>query len=218
MRVQVAPQLKQWIEQSSDTPENKRKLLSLPPPSHQDIINWYKRTQPAATLKEVFAATTLEWPKPAAEPTKEKTPEYVELMRRLRLEAKEKEYQQLLRAKPKYETLYEDPLTKDTPLPAQAAKEVKSQITTMFNIFISVASVAYAVWYWTASSWGLDVVWRVLLSVLAGLLVLVAEVVVYMGYLRRIDEARVRERSKKEVKKVIRTLDATKEGVVVEKS
>ena len=35
------------------------------------------------------------------------------------------------------------------------------------------------------------------------MVVLVAEVVVYMGYLNRIEEAKIRERKKKEVKKVV---------------
>ena len=63
-------------------------------------------------------------------------------------------------------------------------------------------SVAYAIWYWTETSWGLPLSYRVLLSVFFGILVLVAEVVVYMGYLNKIEDARTRERKKKEVKKL----------------
>ena len=40
-----------------------------------------------------------------------------------------------------------------------------------------------------------------------GLLVLVAEVVVYMGYINKIEDARDKERKKKEVKKVVRSIN-----------
>lgn len=57
----------------------------------------------------------------------------------------------------------------------------------------------------TASSWRLRDSYRVLLTVFFGLLVLVAEVVVYMGYLNKIEEARQKEYKKTEVKKVIKS-------------
>lgn len=75
----------------------------------------------------------------------------------------------------------------------------------MFNIFVSVASVVYAIWYWTDSSWGIRDSYRILICLFFGILILVAEVVVYLGYLRRVEEAKVKERNKKEVKKVIRS-------------
>lgn len=126
-------------------------------------------------------------------------------MKKLRLQAKEDEYQKLVRPSELYSTLY-DNYGQEMITPAAASKQLKNQITTMVNVFISVASVAYAVWYWTASSMKMKDSWRVLLSLFSGILVLVAEVVVYMGYLNRIEEAKLRERNKKEVKKVVRVL------------
>lgn len=127
-------------------------------------------------------------------------------MEKLRLQEKENEYQRLVNPAPQYSTLYENSAAPDI-TPAMASKELKNQITTIVNILISVASVAYAIWYWTESSWKLPDSYRILLCLFFALLVLVAEVVVYLGYLNKIEEARKTERSKKEVKKVIRTVE-----------
>lgn len=132
-------------------------------------------------------------------------------MERLRREAQEQEYNKLINPTPEYNTLYDNSTIDTSELtPAQFHKELKNQLTTIVNILISVASVAYAVWYWTGSSWGLQDSYRVLVSLFFGLLVLVAEVVVYLGYLNKVEDARIREQKKKEVKKVIRTVDLRK--------
>lgn len=134
-----------------------------------------------------------------------KSKQFLKSMEVLRLRAKEEEYQRLVRPSP-HQTLYEEKFDAEHLSPAQAAKEVKSHITTIFNILISVASVVYAIWYWTSTSWAIRDSYRVLLCLFFGLLVLIAEVVVYMGYLNKIEDAKIRERNKKEVKKVIRTV------------
>lgn len=123
-------------------------------------------------------------------------------MEKLRLKAKEEEYQRLIRPSEQFTTLY-DNHDQETLTPAAASKELKNQVTTIVNVLISVGSVVYAVWYWTDSSMKMKDSWRVLLCLFSGVLVLVAEVVVYMGYLNRIEEAKIRERKKKEVKKVV---------------
>lgn len=127
-------------------------------------------------------------------------------MEKLRLQAREDDYQRLVQKSQRDPfKLYEQKVDDDWN-PARAHKEVRSHITTIFNIFISVVSVVYAVWYWTSSSVRMKDSYRVLLCLFAGILILVAEVVVYLGYLNKIEDARVRERSKKEVKKVIQTI------------
>lgn len=132
-----------------------------------------------------------------------KTAEFIKSMEALRANALEQEYRQLVNPSP-HSTLFPQTGLEELINPAQAGREAKSHITTIFNILISVASVAYAIWYWTATSWALPISLRVLMCVFFALLVLVAEVVVYLGYLNRIEEARVRERSKREVKTVVK--------------
>lgn len=128
-------------------------------------------------------------------------------MELLRLKAQEEEYQKLVDSSPDVgPLLYEQSRLEKHLTPAQMHKEVKSQITTIFNIAISVGSVVYAIWYWTESSMRLKDSYRVLMCIFFGLLVLVAEVVVYLGYLNKIEVARAKESQQKEVKKFIKSV------------
>lgn len=198
-RYQITPQLKQIIESSSLDKSIKQKLFDAGTISHSNLIGFYKSCRPTPSLKALVQTTKVHVPEKAAP---QKSPEFESLMTKLRLEQKEKEYQRLINPSPAIETLYEQN-PQDIMTPAQAHKELKNQITTIVNILISVGSVVYAIWYWTASLWGLQDSYRVLLCLFFGILVLVAEVVVYLGYLNKIEEAKTRERQKKEVKKII---------------
>ncbi|SCV01587.1 LAME_0G17194g1_1 [Lachancea meyersii CBS 8951] len=120
---------------------------------------------------------------------------------RLRLELNEQEYQEMVKRDGLTTFHDEDNLT-----PAQMNKQVKEQVTTVFNILVSVVSVVFAAWYWSGSSAGMKPHNRIILCLFSGILILVAEVVVYNSYLRKIDEARKREKSKREVKTVIKQL------------
>lgn len=71
----------------------------------------------------------------------------------------------------------------------------------VLNILLSIVLCAVAVFY-VSRWWASDGI-RVLLSLAAGLVVGVAEVTVYAGYLRKVKEARVKERKKKEKKVLI---------------
>ncbi|KAG7660718.1 VPH2 [[Candida] subhashii] len=204
---QLTSALKELINNSSIDSELKSKLISQEFISHTNLINFYKQYKPTSTLLELIKLTKLHIPNKNIS-TQVKTKEYLKLMQKLRLQAQEEEYNKLINPTSEYSTLYDnskiDPSSDLTP--AQFHKEVKNQITTIVNILISVASVAYAVWYWTGSSWGLQDSYRVLMSLFFGILVLVAEVVVYLGYLNKVEDARIRERNKKEVKNVVRTV------------
>ncbi|WLF79318.1 Vacuolar ATPase assembly integral membrane protein [Lodderomyces elongisporus] len=202
---EITVQLKTLIEQSSLDKREKQKLLSNKTISHGQLIEFYNECHPTPTLLALLKKSKLHIP-PYKTFIKEKTPEFLRQMERLRLEAKEKEYKQLINKSPEFATLY-DNSDQEYISPAKAHKELKNQLTTIVNIAVSVGSVSYAIWYWTASSWGLKDSYRVLLTVFFGILVLVAEVVVYMGYLNKIEEARAKEKQKKEVKKVVQTFD-----------
>lgn len=126
------------------------------------------------------------------------TPEFQSQLDQLRVRLEEQEYQDLIN-RGKYK------LDEDYVSPSEFAKEVKNQITTIVNILVSVVSVVYAIWYWT-DNYQFNAGYRVLLCLFFGILVLVAEVVVFNAYIRKIDEARVKESKKKEIKKVIDTV------------
>ena len=204
MHFAVTKQLRDIINDSSMNTQLKEKLCTAEFISRKDLINIYQQERPTATLLDLIKLTKLHIPT-IKEPEKPKTKEFLESMRILRLKAKEQEYQNLITPAPAFTTLYEpDPESKMTI--GQAHKELKTQMTTIVNILISVASVLYAVWYWTDSSMNIKVSHRVLISLFFGILVLVAEVVVYLGYLNKVEEARTKERSKKEIKKVIKSM------------
>lgn len=201
----ITEELTNVINESGLDKELKAKIFSKNYITHEDLINFYQEFGPTSSLIELIKKTKLVIPNKNIVESKPKSKDFLESMEKLRLKAKEDEYQRLIRPPGEYETLYE--IDRENWTPAQAHKEMKSQVTTIINILISVASVVYAIWYWTDTSWGLEDSYRVLLCIFFGLLILVAEVVVYMGYLNKIEEAKVRERSKKEVKSIVRTLD-----------
>lgn len=155
-------------------------------------------------------------------PPKEKpaqTKEFQQQMQKLRALEQEQEYQKLLNRP----SLYEGSIVskklgeqEEAISPSQFAKQVKEQLTTIVNVLVTCGLVAFAVWYWTGTSMNVQVSQRVFLSLFFGLLVLVAEVVVYNGYLRRMEEAKAKERKKKEVKKVVETV-VLKKGKAREK-
>lgn len=126
------------------------------------------------------------------------TPEFAAQLAKLKIIQQEQEYQELIN-KGNYK------FDKDYISPSEFAKEVKNQITTIVNILVSVLSVVYAIWYWT-DNYQFNQGTRVLLCLFFGILILVAEVVVFNSYIRKIDEAKIKESKKKEIKKIIETV------------
>lgn len=201
----LTPKLTTLIKKSNLSEDEKNSLLAESTISHSNLQSFYWRCKPTLSMLELLRITKLNIPnKNPRDSEFPKTKEFLESMELLKLKAKEEEYRQLVKPKQDWSTLYDN--EDDDFNPAQAHKETKSHITTIFNILISVVSVVYAIWYWTDSSWKLKDSYRVLLCVFFGLLILVAEVVVYMSYLNKIEEAKIKERNKQEVKKVIKSV------------
>ncbi|ODV62065.1 Vph2p ASCRUDRAFT_75284 [Ascoidea rubescens DSM 1968] len=153
-------------------------------------------------------------------PSIKKTSSFINHSNRLKNSLLEREYQILIKNKNLNESIYNKTSiinldyinTIDNPNTTSPfkfnilAKEIKSQLVTIINIFVTVASVAYSVWYWTNTSSGLiNTSYRVLLSLFFSFLILIAEVVVYNSYLRKINESKQIERKKKEIKKIIQS-------------
>ncbi|KAJ8103002.1 endoplasmic reticulum-based factor for assembly of V-ATPase-domain-containing protein [Lipomyces tetrasporus] len=146
------------------------------------------------TFSKLLAGTQIYIP---PKPEKKADPEFDARMKRLRVRLQEQEYQEMIAsAVPELSSSFLEPFEK---------KEIKQQISVIINIMFSVVSVAFAVWVWGGSS--LNTGKRLLLSMFAGVVVLIAEVALYTGYIQRIDDARKKEKWKKEVKEVINTVE-----------
>ncbi|AJS35167.1 CRE_HP_G0056350.mRNA.1.CDS.1 [Saccharomyces cerevisiae] len=117
----------------------------------------------------------------------------------LKYQEQELEYQSMVKRSKSVFSLQED----DELTPSQINKQIKEQVTTVFNVLVSVISVVVAIWYWTGSSTNFPVHVRLLLCLFFGILVLVADVVVYNSYLKKLEEAKVKEKTKVEKKKVL---------------
>ncbi|QLL30566.1 hypothetical protein HG536_0A03840 [Torulaspora globosa] len=139
-------------------------------------------------------------------PGSQYSPEFKKDLERLGLQQRENEYQELIKKSRLRDSPFGSSGKNDDPTPAQMAKEIREQMTTVFNVLVSVVSVVFAIWYWSGSSTRLPLHYRVILCLFFGILVLVAEVVVYNSYLRKISDAKSKERSKKEKKKVVKQI------------
>lgn len=80
--------------------------------------------------------------------------------------------------------------------------DVDRQMALIFNVLISIVACAAAIWI-AAKWWSTPA--RLALSMSGSALVGVAEVVVYSGYLRRVGEAKGKEKQVKEVKEIVNT-------------
>lgn len=153
-------------------------------------------------------------PPPPPKPTQ--TPEYKALMARLRRDAEEREYVRLTKAAPTSET-YSKNLPATSPAFAFASTEayieaspdddityddVNRQLTLILNVVVSIVACSAALWmvskWWSTPA-------RLALSFAGSLLVAVAEVVVYFGYIRKVKESVKEEKAVKEVKELVNT-------------
>jgi len=80
--------------------------------------------------------------------------------------------------------------------------DVDRQMAMILNVLLSIVACAAAIWI--AARWQSTPV-RLALSMSGSVLVGIAEVVVYSGYLRRVGEAKADEKGVVEVKEVIKT-------------
>jgi hypothetical protein len=77
--------------------------------------------------------------------------------------------------------------------------EVNRQLALVINVLVSIIACGAAIWV-AARHW--DIPQRLAVSMIGSIVVGVAEVVIYMGYLRRLSEAKSKELAKKEVKTI----------------
>lgn len=158
---------------------------------------------------------------------KEKTPEYLALKKRLLALAEEQAYNQLIAPSSTHTNLYKpSPIFNTSPSDLQAAEAAADNDplspSFVLNVFMSVLLCGFAT-FWAlknfqtpgfmalgskqkpvagSAAWSEPVF--VLVSMFVGLLVGVAEVVVYAAYLRKVAQAKAKESSFKERKEVIK--------------
>lgn len=91
--------------------------------------------------------------------------------------------------------------------------DVDRQMALIFNVLLSIIACAGAIWV-AARWWSTPA--RLALSMSGSLLVGIAEVVVYSGYIRMVGESKGKEKSVKEIKEVVKTWVIGGDGLKVE--
>ncbi|KAL1615589.1 hypothetical protein SLS56_011759 [Neofusicoccum ribis] len=152
-------------------------------------------------------------PKPKPEPSTE----YKQLMARLRREEEARAYERMLNPPAPAESFSQRFPTSNAHLFSAAGMDhfantdeddevtyadINRQLALIINVLVSIIACSCAIWiaarYWSTPA-------RLALSMTGSGVVAVAEVAIYMGYLRRIKEARVEEKKKPEIKEIAET-------------
>ncbi|KAJ4303607.1 hypothetical protein N0V90_002506 [Kalmusia sp. IMI 367209] len=172
-----------------------------------------EETEPTATLDALLRGSSIYTPPPL--PKKEPTPQYIALMARLRAEEEARVYERMLNPNPlvKTETFSQrfpnaaTPFSLSTPYDRVdeddlSYEEVHRQIILIINVLVSIVACAVFIWV-AARHWSVPK--RLGLSMGGSGAVAIAEVVVYSGYVRRIAEAKKKEKKKPEIKKIVQS-------------
>jgi len=146
------------------------------------------------------------------------TSAYKALMVRLRREEEERSYERMTNPPPPMETFaqrfpassaahafsssYQNINTSDPDDDGLTFADVDRQMALILNVLLSIVACAGAIWV-AARWWNTPA--RLALSMSGSILVGVAEVVVYSGYIRRVGEAKGKEKVVKEVKEIVNT-------------
>ena len=162
------------------------------------VKEYRKDSDLPCSIKELLKPLEFEF-KPKAVRGSHYSEDFKKKLEFLKYQEQELEYQSMVKRSKSVFSLQED----DELTPSQINKQIKEQVTTVFNVLVSVISVVVAIWYWTGSSTNFPVHVRLLLCLFFGILVLVADVVVYNSYLKKLEEAKVKEKTKLEKKKVL---------------
>ncbi|EPE32530.1 hypothetical protein GLAREA_07664 [Glarea lozoyensis ATCC 20868] len=187
------------------------------PISHSQVLDLSRQMRDTGSdfgrLEELLRGSKVYIPPPP--PKREPTSEYKALMARLRREEELRVYERMTNPPAPMETF-----TQKFPASSAAfafssnqgsAKELEDEVTyadvdrqmaLIFNVLISIVACAGGLWV-VARWWSTPA--RLALSMGGSLLVGVAEVVVYLGYVRRVGEAKGKAKGLKEVKEIVNT-------------
>ncbi|KAK3695938.1 hypothetical protein LTR37_018233 [Vermiconidia calcicola] len=177
------------------------------------LVKQGRRTDSNAVVKEWRLDTLLKGanvyqapPPPKPEPTSE----YKALMSRLRKEEENRQYERMVHPPPPTETFnqrfpHAGPSfgpTADTEVDEVTYADVNRQMALIINVLVSIIACSVAIWI-AARRW--EVPQRLGLSMSGSGLVAAAEVTIYMGYIRRIKEAKGKEVKMVESKEIVET-------------
>lgn len=141
-------------------------------------------------------------------------------MARLREEEEARAYERMLNPPPTHEAFTQRfPNARMFPSAIEVAKEeddevtyadVNRQMALIINVLVSIIACSVAVW---VAARHLSTPYRLALSMTSSVVVAVAEVAIYTGYIRRVREAKQTEKVKTEKKEILDTwvIDANKE-------
>ncbi|RKF81855.1 putative vacuolar h+-atpase assembly protein [Golovinomyces cichoracearum] len=186
------------------------------PITHLQILDLSKlmkcRARGSYSLENMLRGSKIFIPPPSPRP--EKTLEYKSLMTRLRREEEARLYKKMtkpasVRVSPQNfstasaaHAFSNNHLSVSDEIDDVTYSDIKRQVTLIFNVLISILACGAAIWMVAR---GRSTQTRLALSLGGSILVGVAEVTVYSGYIRRINEAKIKENKKREVKEVIKT-------------
>lgn len=142
---------------------------------------------------------------PPTEPKPEHTSEYKALMARLRREEEARQYERMTSAEsdagkntPGFNTRVKPSTIRSRDEDDEMTfADVNRQITLIINVLVSIVTCGIAIWL-AASHWSAPK--RLALSMGGSIVVAVAEVVIYAGYIQRLMDAKSKEKGKKEKK------------------
>lgn len=158
----------------------------------------YWKDDDSVIAHELFNGSKLKLPKKAI-PGNNYTPRFRRQLEELRIQAQEMEYQEILKVKKcsNNETIIRQASLYTEPAPSigQISREIREQTTTVINILVTIFGVVYSVWYLTGFSTYFPLHLRVLTCLTSGVVVLIADVVMYNIYHRKISEARKLEQN-----------------------
>ncbi|KAI5305180.1 hypothetical protein KEM56_005080 [Ascosphaera pollenicola] len=184
------------------------------------------------SLNRLLRGSGVYIPPPPPKPKTEKTPEYLALMARLRAEQEAKDYQQMLLGKSMHDSnpIFANTTPHGVGLSLPEEEEDNLDPSLVINILVSVIFTGFAV-YWAISNFRVPGPLlsflsptsaaatypgahstqpaRVFISLFAGIVVGIAEVVVYASYLRKVKAAKLKEKSLVEKKTVVREFEIT---------
>lgn len=133
-------------------------------------------------------------------------------MARLREEEETRAYERMMNPPPQWETFSQRfpnashaPLFPDVSIPEEdevTYADINRQMALIINVLVSIIACSVAIWM-AASHWSTPT--RLGLSMGGSGVVGIAEVVVYAGYIRRVKEAKEKEKKKPEVKEIVQT-------------
>jgi TMEM199 family protein len=181
----------------SSVPKDALPIETGDPIPHSTLIILSRLLRSTSPPQKYTLNTLLRNAHPYASPpptTPPKSPEYIALMTRLRAEQEQREYRSMLASSSQHTLLQ---------MSGVAEGEEKDDVTPslVINILISIIMCGAAMFYMTRW-WSNDGV-RVLVSLGTAIVVGIAEVVVYAGYLRKVKESRTKEQRVRERKIVV---------------